>query len=51
MTVNETILMNMVREQSDYASALATAVKIIICYLERPESFEEPSVACLPEPT
>lgn len=50
MTVNETILINMVREQSDYVSALATAVKIICCYLEPHESFEEPSVAYLPEP-
>ena len=51
MTANERILINMIRAQSDPESALATAVKIIISCLEQHESFGEPSVAYLPEPT
>lgn len=51
MTENEITLINMIRAQSDMESALMTAVKIIISYLEQHESFGEPSVAYLPEPT
>ena len=51
MTENETELINMIRTQSDHESALIIALKIIISYLEQHESFGEPSVVYLPEPT
>lgn len=51
MTENEHILINMIREQSDAEYALTIACKIIISYLEQHESFGEPSVVYLPEPT
>ena len=51
MTENEHILINMIREQSDIEGALVTALKIIISCLEQHESFGEPSVAYLPEPS
>ena len=51
MTENEITLINMIRAQRETESALMTAIKIIISYLERHESFGEPSVAYLPEPT
>ncbi len=51
MTEKERMLINMIRAQSDQESALVIAVKIIISYLEQHESFGEPSVAYLPEPS
>lgn len=51
MTGNEVELINIVREHSDPESALIEALEIIILYLKRLESFGEPSVAYLPEPT
>lgn len=51
MTRNELELINMIREHSNPEIALTTAIETIISYLERHESFEEPSVAYLPEPT
>lgn len=51
MTKDEIKLINMIRAQDDPENALATALRIIISYLEQHESFEEPSVAYLPEPT
>ena len=51
MTGDEYALLNIIREQSEPESALLTAVKIIISYLEQHESFEEQAVAYLPEPT
>lgn len=51
MTENEIKLINMIRAQSDHESAIVIAVKIIISYLEQHESFGEPSVVYLPEPT
>lgn len=51
MTKNEIALINMTREQSDPDSALMIALQIIISYLEQHESFGEPFLAFLPEPT
>ena len=51
MTENERKLIDMIREQSDPASAIVIAVNVIISYLEQHESFGEPSVAYLPEPS
>ena len=51
MTENEIKLINMIRAQSEPESALVTAFEIIISYLEQHESFGEPSVAYLLEPT
>jgi hypothetical protein len=47
MTENEIKLIEMVRNHNDPEKALITAVEIILRYLEQPESFEEPSSACL----
>ncbi len=49
MTQNEIALINMIREQSDTERALMIALQIIISYLKRHESFEEPSLVYLPE--
>ena len=51
MTENEIRLINIIHEQNDHESALVTAFKVIILYLERHESSGEPSVVYLPEPT
>lgn len=51
MTRNELELLNMIRSHDNPEIALETALEIIISYLEQHESFEEPSVAYLPEPS
>jgi hypothetical protein len=47
MTENEIKLIEMIRNHNDPEKALITAVEIILRYLSQPESFEEPSSACL----
>jgi hypothetical protein len=51
MTRNELELLNMIRDHDNPEIALETALEIIISYLERHESFGEPSVVYLPEPS
>jgi hypothetical protein len=49
MTTNEQELINLIREQEDPARALATAVDIILLYLEQHGSSQEQVVADLRE--
>lgn len=49
MTGNEIKLIDIIREQNNPEDALIIAIKTILSYLEQPESFEEPSVACSQE--
>lgn len=51
MTRNELELLNMIRDHDNPEIAVETALEIIISYLEQHESFEEPSVVYLPEPS
>lgn len=44
MTDNELKLLSMIRENDNPERAFVKAIEIIIKYLERPESFEEPSL-------
>lgn len=46
MTENEIKLISLIRNSNDPEKALLIAVEIILHYLEQPESFELPSVAC-----
>jgi hypothetical protein len=47
MTDNELKLIELIRENDNPEEAILTAVSIITSFLEQPQSFEEPTVACL----
>ena len=48
MTVNETELINLIRENDNPEQAIITATAIILEYLTQHESSEEQSFVCLP---
>ena len=50
MTENEIELLSMIRNHTNPAQALITAIEVIISCLAQSESFVEPSVVDYPEP-
>lgn len=47
-TDNEKILIDLIENSNDPSLALVEAVKVILCYLEQPESFRAQALDLIP---
>ena len=50
MSHREQELLDIIYKSDDPVNAMITAIDTIICFLERHESYQEPSPACFREP-